>query len=360
MHQWPGFESQVFAALSSLTFSADISLTDEAEGDRYFVGSELRLTTRFVRHVCDPVAKALSVSNMPLPFGDFRAIHPYHFSVPELTLTMCQVVSYMRLSKLRYGFISTFEPTVFIKRDQNYAFHLSMPTSKDASTTSPRECFAGFAFIAAHNPNNEEKVGIDLRLLHSRIEPFFNASQPPSAYRSRVGDSTKSLINIRGLTEDTIIFGDNGVATGFVTCTTRLSTSTLRRQGNAVYEVQSGHFRYVAKCWSRNHEMRYAASVIRGFWDTDRRFAKNSLQYTNGSTSFERTNPGFSFGFGEQLFVLWKSLPDICREIPHLQRVLKGDPNPTIPLYSPSGSWQAQRDVRSGDAGGDFGGLSGS
>jgi hypothetical protein len=90
MHQWPGFESQVFAALSSLTFSADISLTDEAEGDRYFVGSELRLTTRFVRHVCDPVAKALSVSNMPLPFGDFRAIHPYHFSVPEPTLTMCE------------------------------------------------------------------------------------------------------------------------------------------------------------------------------------------------------------------------------------------------------------------------------
>jgi hypothetical protein len=79
-----------------------------------------------------------------------------------------QVVSYMRLSKLRYGFISTFEPTVFIKRDQNYAFHLSMPISKDASTTSPRECFAGFAFIAAHNPNNEEKVGIDLRLVSVR------------------------------------------------------------------------------------------------------------------------------------------------------------------------------------------------
>lgn len=88
MHPWPDFSSQVLAACASLRFTADVSLTDTPEGDSYFVGSELGLTTRFARHVCEPVAKALSVSNLPLKFGDLQALIQNPLVIPDVALAV--------------------------------------------------------------------------------------------------------------------------------------------------------------------------------------------------------------------------------------------------------------------------------
>ena len=78
----------MLAACASLSFTADVSLTDTPEGDSYFVGSELGLTTRFARHVCEPVAKALSQSNQPLKFGDLQALIPNPLVIPDVALAI--------------------------------------------------------------------------------------------------------------------------------------------------------------------------------------------------------------------------------------------------------------------------------
>lgn len=88
MHLWPDFDAQVLAACASLIFTADVSLTDAPDGDSYFVGCELGLTTRFARHVCEPVAKALSLSNLLLKFGDLQALIPNALAIPDVALAI--------------------------------------------------------------------------------------------------------------------------------------------------------------------------------------------------------------------------------------------------------------------------------
>jgi hypothetical protein len=47
------------------------------EREQYLVGNEIGLTARFVRHVCDPVAKALSVTSLQgLIFADIQSVRP--------------------------------------------------------------------------------------------------------------------------------------------------------------------------------------------------------------------------------------------------------------------------------------------
>jgi hypothetical protein len=67
-------------------------VSDPLVGEQYLVGNEIGLTARFVRHVCDPVAKALSVTSLQgLIFADFQSVRPANercwilcFSEPQL------------------------------------------------------------------------------------------------------------------------------------------------------------------------------------------------------------------------------------------------------------------------------------
>lgn len=65
---------------------------------------------------------------------------------------------------------------------------------------------------------------------------------------------------VSNITPDTIIIGHDGVATGSVNCVRRLS-SIQQGQSKAVFEVESGGTRFIAKCWSYDLDERYAASV---------------------------------------------------------------------------------------------------
>jgi len=49
-----------------------------------------------------------------------------------------QLVKYMRSSKLKFGFMSTYESTVFIRRTAPYRFEMLLPIGKDASNPSLR------------------------------------------------------------------------------------------------------------------------------------------------------------------------------------------------------------------------------
>lgn len=88
MHPWPNFEIQMLEACNALDLSHRVSLTDAPEGESYFVGSKLGLTTRFAVHVCDAVAKALSSTALPLKFGDLQAVSPHPDGIPDVTLAI--------------------------------------------------------------------------------------------------------------------------------------------------------------------------------------------------------------------------------------------------------------------------------
>ncbi|KAJ5465288.1 uncharacterized protein N7458_000974 [Penicillium daleae] len=59
-----------------------------ARGDSYFVGYELGLTTRVARHIHEPVAKALSLSNMLLKFGELQALTPNPLVILDIALAI--------------------------------------------------------------------------------------------------------------------------------------------------------------------------------------------------------------------------------------------------------------------------------
>ncbi|KAJ5521665.1 hypothetical protein N7527_005780 [Penicillium freii] len=351
MHIWPDFQQQALEACNSLTFTSDISVTDSPKGDLYFVGSELGLTTRFARHVCDAVSKALSVSNLLLQFGDMQAIRQNPLIIPDVTLAILrsdpgtliaagelktwwtvnleeitvmsdldmrrylepfigQAVAYMRRFNLRYSFLSTYKSTVFIKREDDFCFRLSMPISEDSTNPSLRECFAGFAAIAAQDPVYKEDTTIDTRLLHSSPQPGLISSPRPSAYRSRVGDSTDTPIP--RVTTESILIGFNGVANQIVNCVELLSSPRLGYQ-KAVFEVESGGVRYIAKCWSNDrhesasNEFATTRAPTRGFECFTRPVFSGdiicSAKFPEGKILLLEKVAG------EQLFGIWDSLP---------------------------------------------------
>lgn len=61
---------------------------EPSEGEQsYIVGNKFGLTTQFVRHVCEPVAKALSVTPLKgILFGDAEIADPLLFDGPDITL----------------------------------------------------------------------------------------------------------------------------------------------------------------------------------------------------------------------------------------------------------------------------------
>lgn len=59
-----------------------------------------------------------------------------------------QLVSYMRAASLKYGFLSTYKTTVFVRRIDKYRFGLSPPLDESSVNPSIRECFAGLCTLA--------------------------------------------------------------------------------------------------------------------------------------------------------------------------------------------------------------------
>ena len=71
-HEWPSFKEKVLEICQSVDLSGLVSITDESE--RYIVGSELGLTACIDRHICDAVAKTLSVTALShLKSGEIQA-----------------------------------------------------------------------------------------------------------------------------------------------------------------------------------------------------------------------------------------------------------------------------------------------
>ena len=75
-------------------------------------------------------------------------------SVPDELLG--QLANQMRMASLQYGFISTYNSTVFVKRTPDNCFLLSQPVKYNALQPSLRQLFAGFCLMALSEPRYHE------------------------------------------------------------------------------------------------------------------------------------------------------------------------------------------------------------
>ncbi|ODM23371.1 hypothetical protein SI65_00960 [Aspergillus cristatus] len=179
----------VLQTCAALDLTGLVPITDDASED-FIVGSELGLTGRFAKNLCDGVSKALSTTTLRhIKFGDYQASEPrienkipdvvmlsmpgcqsvailefkpwwgvrlesypisrgYMYLVP-LQSHLSQLVNYMRINMLKFGALSTYKTTVFVKRTDAYHFELSLPVDEGASNPTVRECLLAMAAFAS-------------------------------------------------------------------------------------------------------------------------------------------------------------------------------------------------------------------
>lgn len=91
-------------------------------------------------------------------------------SAPLFTITdifVGQLVAQMRHFKLRFGFLSTYRGTVFVKRTADYAFHVSRPIGDQDTNLSVRQCFAAFCILAGQAHGYTEDPGFQAQRVSS-------------------------------------------------------------------------------------------------------------------------------------------------------------------------------------------------
>lgn len=79
-----------------------------------------------------------------------------------------QLVGYMRMLKLRFGFLTTYKTTVFVRRMSDFRFEISDPINYLASAPSLRECFVGLSVIASESPQFAEEPDFRVELVDFR------------------------------------------------------------------------------------------------------------------------------------------------------------------------------------------------
>lgn len=86
-HLWEGFAEEVLEICASLDLNTLVPLTHD-EDNEFVVASKRGLIGRMEKHLCDPVIKTLSVTDLSdFRFGDYQALHGYNpENVPELLL----------------------------------------------------------------------------------------------------------------------------------------------------------------------------------------------------------------------------------------------------------------------------------
>lgn len=77
----------------------------------------------------------------------------------------------MRKFNLKYGFLSTYRSTIFIRRAADYKFEISPPVDYRATRPSLRECFMAFAALADNDRIYTETPGFNARLVRATLGP---------------------------------------------------------------------------------------------------------------------------------------------------------------------------------------------
>lgn len=77
----------------------------------------------------------------------------------------------MRKFNLKYGFLSTYRSTIFIRRAADYKFEISPPVDYRATHPSLRECFMAFAALADNDRIYTEAREFNARLVRATPGP---------------------------------------------------------------------------------------------------------------------------------------------------------------------------------------------
>lgn len=81
-------------------------------------------------------------------------------------------------NKLRHTFLTTYRWTLFIRRADEYRFELSPIISHNAINPTLRECFTGFAALAAANPSYHPGPGFNAL----RVSAFYQYFEDITEY----------------------------------------------------------------------------------------------------------------------------------------------------------------------------------
>ncbi|KAJ5781664.1 uncharacterized protein N7518_010147 [Penicillium psychrosexuale] len=236
-HEWTSFNDEVLRTIQSIDLSGLVPCND-VTSDTYVVGSELGLTGRFTKHVCDAVSLACKSAGLALQFGDRQAevistdvipdvvllksalqdsspqrktIIPTElktfwtvhldvaqigtgvFSIgslrPHLGNTHLNLVN-QRDNKAVYGVLSTYAYTVFIKRVEDCQFQMTKPIPQAATQPSVRQCIMAVAILAATGTNYVEYPGFNAEML-----------QIGTGYQASTRSKSQSLSELRNSTQ---------------------------------------------------------------------------------------------------------------------------------------------------------------
>ncbi|KAF3908019.1 hypothetical protein ABW21_db0201053 [Orbilia brochopaga] len=209
---WEGFEEQVTGYFASTGGLRQRVALNDTSAETIIVGNEIGLSGQFFHNVGHTVAKAWSACFLD-DLGSFRFHDPQvsgrvrqqrpdgrtELAVPDFIISethemttsprivgelrspwtmgpgaiseirqgqlMGQVVRQMRLLRLRYAVISTYDETFFIQRTEPYRFETTRSIRYDARGPSVNECFFYLGYLASIKHKFVEPDDFDERLL---------------------------------------------------------------------------------------------------------------------------------------------------------------------------------------------------
>ncbi|KAK2732335.1 hypothetical protein FQN55_004254 [Onygenales sp. PD_40] len=176
----------------------------------YICGDELSVSGRFTERTLNPVIHALK-ETVPVRFGDFKASRKLSSGkIPDFVM-LGQIIQYMLKLKLKYGFLTTYEQTIFLAqerraKDKKWVIYYSNPILHTTSTAtnipkignlkdtiSVRDCMAAVTWLAYEDfevfrSDNTEQLVQMFRSLPEFVTPSkdkidrslaINKSSPP-------------------------------------------------------------------------------------------------------------------------------------------------------------------------------------
>ncbi|KAJ5111959.1 hypothetical protein N7532_000004 [Penicillium argentinense] len=266
-HEWSRFGAEVRRILEELGLDQTILQIDDSKDKHYIVGNELGLTGRFCRHACDAVSRALATTDLSIRFGDRQAANlPVSDIPPDVVLLkgdnprylrpvmvielktfwtvnldvdldspqweriaplqshLGQVVCQMRDNNTRYGVLSTYEYTYFIRRENDSGAYEEDPKFEVR--------MHGTGAQASDRPSHLRR--------HSAYRP--------------TGQGSVVDIPTFAVTSQTILFGDmEQVATNYVDVVKCIQTGDRKSIFEVIWDGQPA----VAKCWVESEAQSY-------------------------------------------------------------------------------------------------------
>ncbi|KAJ5146156.1 uncharacterized protein N7515_000720 [Penicillium bovifimosum] len=298
MSEWHSFTSDAFQVFREAEIIHEVPLHDETE--LYTVGNELGVFGRFVRNLCDPVMRALepSLGTTAIRFADFQAISSYSLqdSVPDVCLGLIaadptpdnvhlvaelktpwtipdaylhlnrptshhlesligQLVAQMRICSLRFGVLSTYSSTVFVKRVADTSFLLSSPIKHDALEPSLRQLFAGFCLMAVSASKYDEDPS---------FQPSNLRDPPPTRVSGRLLSNPNhptppSTNGLDSVTSNSVFVTTDSGRTIVINCVRQLSDPTVNSK--AIWLATLNEELVILKCWQLKYDELFDAEA---------------------------------------------------------------------------------------------------